>query len=382
MYVTGSRAEYGIMKELLYKLDQDSNINLDIVITGTHLDSKFGMTADEIINSGFNVIKKIPIKNTGINEDIVQSLALITNQLSELYNDKHYDLTLILGDRQEMLAVANTAVLFKSPIAHFHGGEVSEGNYDDYIRHALTKLSHLHFTSCETYRKRVIQMGEMPQTVFNIGSMAVDSMTTMNLIPFETLKETYDLPFNHKDYRVVLYHPVTLNSEEETILELNDFVDALIISNQNYVLIGSNADIYSNHISNRFNELKKMNSKFFGLKSLEHLAYVSLLKYSKGLVGNSSSGIIEAASLGIPVLNVGDRQKGRIHGSSVIDCPTQKHDIIQSLEKMERINEFSNPYYKKGSVESAYQKILTFLSSESSLRKEFYDLEGEIKDEN
>lgn len=359
------------MQPLLLKLNEDSDINLDIVATGTHLDPIFGNTVDDITKAGLNVVKRVPSLNTGKPKDVVRSLALISDGLADLLEQKSYDMVLILGDRQEMLPVANAALVFNIPVAHFHGGEITEGNYDDSIRHAISKMSTIHFSTCDEYSNRIIQLGEQDDCIYNIGSMAVDSINNSVFPNFDVIREKYQLPFDSKDYMVVLYHPVTLNSLEETKQELLDFTKALEESAQNFVLIGSNADVNSNFIRESFEKLGTSN-RFFQVSSLLQDEYFTLIRNSKGLVGNSSSGIIEVNSLKVPVLNIGDRQKGRIHGPGVIDVTTDQKEILEGIKSLSKIKDFKNPYDKANSIQNAYSIIKDTLSNPKK-RKIFND---------
>ena len=370
--VTGSRAEYGIMKPLMQKLSLENNINLEVVVTAMHMEEKYGYTYKNIEEDGFVIKAKIPLNLVDTSKQtLAKSLSILTNELSEIFMATRYDLVIILGDRYEMLPVANVCLLYNIPICHIHGGEKTLGNFDESIRHAITKMSHLHLVSTEEFRNRVIQLGESPEYVYNIGAMGVENVLNQTFLSKEQLESTLNVEL--EDYYVVLFHPVTLEdgSAEE---QMNILIEELGKTDKQLLFIGSNSDTDSDKIMNVINSYvnKKQNSRVF--TSLTTQVYHSLVKNSLGLVGNSSSGLIEVPSLKVPTLNIGNRQLGRLSGESVINVSCNKDDIAKGLSLMKKVTNFVNPYEKSGSSESAKEIILSYLSKERTPLKEFYDI--------
>lgn len=380
LYVTGSRAEYGIMKRLLLKLNQDKDIDLKIVATGMQVDKKYGETYKLIEEDELVLDKLIDIQlDNSNNEKVIHSMSICLNEFGKyLYNNK-FDAIILLGDRYEILSVAIAAAMQNIPIIHLHGGEITLGNYDEFIRHSITKMSKLHLVSTEEYRKRVIQLGENPETVYNIGSLGAENSLTLPLLSYEKLLSKFKM--KDKEYFVVLFHPETLteNSIENQMLNLLEAVDNFK-EQYNFIFIGSNSDTGSNIIYKMVKEYTDLN-KFNFFISVKPEEYLSLVKYSQGLIGNSSSGLIEIPSLKVPTINIGDRQRGRVRGKSVIDVRADKFEIIKGIEKIlkkefrENLKNIENPYFQKNSLEMACQIIKEFLNSKNLKKlKEFYDL--------
>lgn len=380
LYVTGSRAEYGIIKRLLLKLNQDKDIDLKIVATGMQVDKKYGETYKLIEEDGLVLDKLIDIQlDNSNNEKVIHSMSICLNEFGKyLYNNK-FDAIILLGDRYEILSVAIAAAMQNIPIIHLHGGEITLGNYDEFIRHSITKMSKLHLVSTEEYRKRVIQLGENPETVYNIGSLGAENSLTLPLLSYEKLLSKFKM--KDKEYFVVLFHPETLteNSIENQMLNLLEAVDNFK-EQYNFIFIGSNSDTGSNIIYKMVKEYTDLN-KFNFFISVKPEEYLSLVKYSQGLIGNSSSGLIEIPSLKVPTINIGDRQRGRVRGKSVIDVRADKFEIIKGIEKIlkkefrENLKNIENPYFQENSLEMACQIIKKFLNSKNLKKlKEFYDL--------
>lgn len=376
--ITGSRADYGIMKRLLKKINNDDEFNLRIIVTAMHLEEKYGYTYKDIENDGFNIFKKIPlnIENTK-NSEIINEMSKLSLGLSEIFDEYKFDLIIILGDRYEMLAAASTAMIYRIPICHLHGGEKTLGNYDEFIRNSITKMSHLHLTSTEEYRRRVIQMGEAPDRVINTGSLGVENVTSSTFKTFIELKKSLNIPFSRKEYYVFLYHPTTLESIKSNIQIVRNLLK--VIQDKNVVFIGSNSDTGSDIIMNLIHDDVSSNKHHILFKSLITSDYHSLVRNSSGIIGNSSSGLIEVPSLKVPTLNIGNRQKGRTRGNSVIDSsglnPSElEHDFI----KMKKIDSFFNPYEKNGSSTIAYNSIKSFLLDFNGIEKDFFDIKFQI----
>ena len=376
--VTGSRAEYGIMRRLLKKLDEDKNIQLDIVVTGMHLMKEYGETFKEV-ESEFNVIEKINIEIANSNNyDVLHSMSLAMEKFAKFFLNNKYDAVMLLGDRYEILPVAIASSMNNIPLIHIHGGEKTLGNYDEFIRHSITKMSKLHLVATDEYRNRVIQLGENPETVKNVGSLGVANAMELELLSKKELENK--LGNFSKPYFVVLFHPETITEislEQQTenlISALNKFKDRY-----DFVFIGSNSDTGSDKIQKIIkNFVDKNNCKRF--LSLKNYEYFSLLKNSQGLIGNSSSGIIEVPSLKIPTINIGNRQLGRVKGTTIIDCSADTEDILKAIEKSQSesykkiLNESVNPYYQENSLEKYYSEIKKFLDKDNNYLKDFWDI--------
>lgn len=379
LYVSGSRAEYGIMKRLLLKLYSDKNIDLRIIVTGMHLDKKYGNTYKQIEEDGLPIEEKININVEGNdNEAIISSMAICMRKFGEIFSRKKYDYLILLGDRYEIFPVAIVAAINNIPIIHIHGGEKTLGNYDEFIRHSITKMSRFHIVSTEEYRNRVIQLGEDPKMVKNLGALGAENAL---LIKKLTKKELEKIVGNlRKKYFVVLFHPETIT--EKSVLEQTKELLKAIDSFKNeyeYIFIGSNSDTGSENIEKEIQEYVKKNNfrRFISLKPEE---YQSLVKFSEGLIGNSSSGIIEIPSLKVPTINIGDRQLGRVKGDTVVDCECIEEDIKKAIERVmqkdfkEKIRRSENPYFKENTVEEYYDKIINFINNFKYDIKDFYDL--------
>ena len=378
LYVTGSRAEYGIMRRLLKKLDEDKNIQLDIVVTGMHLMKEYGETFKEV-EKDFNVIEKIDIEIANSNNyDVLHSMSLAMEKFAKFFLNNKYDTVMLLGDRYEILPVAIASAINNIPLIHIHGGEKTLGNYDEFIRHSITKMSKLHLVATDEYRNRVIQLGENPETVKNVGSLGVANAMELELLSKKELENK--LGNFSKPYFVVLFHPETITEislEQQTenlISALNKFKDRY-----DFVFIGSNSDTGSDKIQKIIkNFVDKNNCKRF--LSLKNYEYFSLLKNSQGLIGNSSSGIIEVPSLKIPTINIGNRQLGRVKGTTIIDCSADTEDILKAIEKSQSesykkiLNESVNPYYQENSLEKYYSEIKKFLDKDNNYLKDFWDI--------
>ncbi|MEQ3307160.1 UDP-N-acetylglucosamine 2-epimerase [Fusobacterium varium] len=383
LYVTGSRAEYGIMKRLLLKLNEDKDIELTIVATAMHTDKKYGETYKVIEEDGLKVNKLIDIEvDNSNNKKVIDSMAICLQKFGQYLFEKSFDAVMLLGDRYEILSVAIAAAMHNIPIIHLHGGEITLGNYDEFIRHSITKMSKLHLVSTEEYKRRVIQLGENPKFVHNIGSLGAENSFKLKLLDKkELIKRLNITDITEKEYFLIVFHPetVTGNDIEKQTRNLLEALD-LFKKEYNFIFIGSNSDTGSDVIYRLFYDYTLENNYKF-LTSVKPEEYLSLIKYSKGLIGNSSSGLIEVPSFGIPTLNIGDRQKGRVRGKSVIDVSIDKEEIKNGIVKMldekfrNIVKSEKNPYIQENSLEKAYQIIKNFLfSDEIKEIKEFFDI--------
>jgi len=378
--VTGNRAEYGLLSRLMLLMQEDQEVNLQIIATNMHLSPEFGLTYQEIEKDGFIIDKKV---ETLLASDTANGTSKSTGLgcigFADAYEDLKPDLVLIVGDRYEILAAVIAALFYKIPVAHLHGGEITEGAYDDSIRHAITKMSHLHFTSTDSYRQRVIQLGEDPQNVYNFGAIGLDNLKHIDLIPKRELENLLDFKFGSQSV-LVTFHPVTL--EKNTAGEQIGNILAVLekFTNLRIIFTLPNSDTDSRIIIRQINSFVKRNSdRAVVFKSLGHLKYLSTLQFVDAVVGNSSSAIIEVPSFGIPSLNIGSRQKGRMKASSVLDCRPDQLDISKNLAlvlsadfKRQCKNVF-NPYAQDGTAEKIFN-IIKYRDLTGFTQKRFYNI--------
>lgn len=377
---TGTRAEYGLLYWILKGLEKADNVKLQLMVGGMHLSHEFGHTVDQIIADGFTISVKLNyLSSSDTPVGIAKSLALAITTSTKAIEKLQPDIIVILGDRYEALGVAQAALLSQVPVAHIHGGEITEGAFDDAIRHSLTKLSHLHFTSTESYRQRVIQLGERPEQVFNVGAPGVDSINQYNLLSREQLNTYFDEELS-EPYFVVTYHPVTLSlagamtAFENMLSVLENFhCYQMIISYPN-------ADTFGREIISLLKSYQqKLPNRVFLVKSMGQLRYLSAVKHAKAVIGNSSSGIIEAPSFNVPTVNIGNRQKGRIACDSVIHCGESKQAIEEAIKHAlsaqfrSTLDNLTNPYGDGGASEKIAH-ILRTAHFNNLIHKQFYDI--------
>ena len=318
--VTGSRAEYGLLCPILIKIQESNQLELQLISTSSHHSTEYGLTYKQIENDGFTIDDKINnLFPSDSNSSIVKSTAKATSLLSDSFDRLEPDIVLLLGDRYETHASATAAMLMNIPIAHIHGGEVTEGAVDEQIRHSITKMSYLHFCSTETYRKRVIQMGEDPARVFYSGAPGIDNIKNLKLLTKNKLEKELNWKLTFKS-ALFTYHPVTLE-ESDVEIDLEVILSILETFSFNILFTYANADSGGKVINQKIEEFCIIQpARYKVVKSLGQIKYLSAMKYVDLLIGNTSSGIIEAASFRKPVVNIGDRQKGRLRGENVIDC--------------------------------------------------------------
>lgn len=381
--VTGSRAEYGILRNLMRAIKDDPGLTLQVIATNQHLSKLQGETYKEIEKDGFTIDYKVYMADDDALDcanSIVNSISRGMNGFANAFEILLPDLLLILGDRYEMLAVASTALVYKIPIAHLHGGEITEGAFDDAIRHAITKMSHLHFTSTETYRKRVIQLGEQPNRVFNVGALGVENIMKTDFMSLEDIEQSLNFCLTDKCF-LATYHPVTLSTMSSEA-QITNFLDALDFHKDHHIIFTySNSDTNSHIIIKRIQEyVEKNNVRCMFIPSLGQRRYFSVLKHVKAVLGNSSSGILEVPSFGIPTLNIGDRQKGRIAAESVIHCGYSTQEIKDGLDRVinygkqqTRGKKQLNPYFKNGTCSAILNTIKTY-PLDGLAQKTFYNI--------
>ncbi len=378
--VTGSRAEYGLLYWLLKELQADTELELQLVVTGMHLSPEFGLTWQQIAADGFTISRKVEMllssdTPAGISKAMGLGLIGFADALAEL----EPDLLVVLGDRFEIFAAVQAAMNQRIPIAHIHGGELTEGAVDDAIRHAITKMSHLHFTSTEVYRQRVVQLGEQPDRVFNVGAPGLDNVYRLPLLGKEALEQVLGFKFGKRNL-LVTFHPVTLESKtatqqfEQLLLALDTFVDVHIIFTH------ANADADGRAISGMINEYRQRHAhRVASFVSMGSLRYLSTLSLVDAVLGNSSSGILEAPAFNIATVNIGDRQRGRLCATSVLHCAPQVDEIRAALLKVFS-GEFANTLkcvenpYGQGGASAQIKELLKHTPVDGLLKKRFYDL--------
>jgi GDP/UDP-N,N'-diacetylbacillosamine 2-epimerase (hydrolysing) len=378
--VTGSRADYGLMQILINKFHKDKDIKLKIFVTGMHLSSNFGNTYREIIQDGFRIEKKVKILNSSDTPTAIsKSTGLGIMRFAPLFDVTKPDLLVVLGDRYEILSAVIAANFHQIPVAHIGGGDTTLGAVDEWIRHSITKMSWLHFVSNPLSKKRVIQLGENPKRVFITGGLGVDRLMNIKLLSKKLIEKKMKFKFNKKNI-LITYHPVTLekNTSASQFKEILSTVSKL--KDTKLIFTYPNSDTFGKIIINmikKFVSSKKYDSIKFS--SMGHINYLSVLKNVDCILGNSSSGLIEAPSIKIPTINIGDRQKGRLKANSVIDSKPVESLITKSITKIyskkfrRNLKYTRNPYEYKNSSHKIYRIIKnTIIPFE--LKKLFYDL--------
>ena len=378
-FVTGTRAEYGLLSRLMRLVKEDKDLQLQVIATNMHLMPEYGETYKEIEKDGFTIDKKVYMhKPSDDAHGIISSMAEEMQGMNDALSELKPDILVLLGDRYEILVAAQVALIHRVPIAHIHGGEVTEGAFDDAIRHSVTKMSSLHFTSCEEYRHRVIQMGEQPSRVFDVGSLGVENIKAVPLMTKDELETSLDFKVDTQTI-LVTYHPVTLGGDPAK--DIREFLDALDqFKDLKVIFTMPNSDTGRDAIALAVeNYVEKHSNRAKAYTSLGLKRYLSTLQFVKVAVGNSSSGIIEVPSFGIPTLNIGDRQKGRLASKSVINCGTSKDEVIAGLklclsEEMQKAAKtYENPYAKPDTANLIYQELKKVVLAGLNL-KTFYDL--------
>jgi GDP/UDP-N,N'-diacetylbacillosamine 2-epimerase (hydrolysing) len=373
--VTGTRAEYGLFYPVMKKMQASDRLALQLVATTMHLSEEFGLTYRQIENDGFAIDEKVEnLLASDSKAATAKSTGLATVLLSDVYTRLQPDIVLLLGDRFETHAAATTAMLMNIPIAHIHGGEVTEGAVDEQIRHSITKMAFLHFTSTEAYRKRVIQMGEAPEKVFCTGAPGIDNILNMELLDKASLEKELQWAFSAPT-ALFTYHSETLSTSDVNG-QIQKILEAIARSDINVLFTYANAD-EGGRVINRAIErfAAKDPKKYMVVKSLGQLRYLSAMKHADLLIGNTSSGIIEAASFRKPVVNIGNRQQGRLQSGNVIDCDIEDLEacIHQALSSafVDKCGEVVNVY---GEGRAAEQIVRALEQQQVDIVKRFYDL--------
>ncbi len=377
--VTGTRADYGLLYWLLKKIEEDKNLQLQIIATGMHLSKEFGFTYKEI-EKDFNIDKKIDMlleddSPVGISKSMGIALPLFT----QAYKELQPDVIVVLGDRYEIFVASSAAMISRIPIAHIHGGETTQGAYDEAIRHSITKMSHIHFTASKEYKNRVIQLGENPNSVFNVGALGIENIKKLPLLSRQELEDSINFKLNKKNI-LATFHPVTLenNTSKKQFQEILNALD--ILEDTNIIFTKSNSDINGNIINQMIDKYIKSNpTKSICFTSLGQLRYLSALQYIDIMLGNSSSGLYEAPSFKIATINIGDRQKGRIKATSVIDSLPIKSHILEAIntsytQKFKSILYNTQNPFENNDTSKQIKDIIKTISLDNILKKSFYDI--------
>lgn len=382
--ITGTRAEYGLLFWLMKEIEADSGLELQIIATGMHLSPEFGLTYKEI-EKDFTITKKIEMllsSDTAIG--ISKSMGLAQISFAEVYEELKPDIIVVLGDRYEIFSAASAAMIARIPIVHLHGGETTEGAFDESIRHSITKMAYLHFTAAEEYRKRVIQLGEHPNRVYNVGAMGIENIKRLQLLGKEAFEESIHFKLGEKNV-LVTFHPVTLENSTASsqFQELLNALDAL--GDIRIIFTKANSDTDGRIINQMIDEYVARNKdKSIAFTSLGQLRYLSALQFMDAVVGNSSSGILEAPSFKIGTINIGDRQKGRLKASSIIDCEPKTEKILQAYNTL-KSHEFQTSLeevenlYGDGTASTKIVDIIKTAEVSDILKKSFYDIKSEGK---
>ena len=376
--VTTTRADYGIMRTLLLKLNAQDWVDLRLAVSGTHLLKAFGHTIDEIERDGLFIDTKISILSKANDSPLETGkiMAKTVEKFTQYYEASKPDVVLVLGDRFEMFEAAAAAVVCRIPLIHIAGGETTQGAIDEVFRHSITKMSYLHFASTEAYRQRIIQLGEDPKRVFNTGALGVENVRKVKCLSRKRLSEELQFDLD-KPYAVVTFHPVTLEGHS-ALTQLNELLKVLKNHPEmSFIITKANADLDGERINAKLEEFVRKHDNCILVSSLGTLKYFSAIRYCECVIGNSSSGIVEVPSFNKPTVNIGDRQKGRIQADSVINCKPLEADIEKALRKALKFDgKVSNPYGKGNSSEQMLRIIKkTFYNKEVDLKKVFHDLE-------
>ena len=377
--VTGSRADYGLLKNLITEINKSDKFELTLIVTGQHLSKKYGNTYKEIKNDFGKSIKFIDIKvnNSEVNS-ILKSISIGITKVGKYFASKKPDLLIILGDRYEMLSFAVAALFNKVIIAHIHGGELTQGSIDDTIRHTISKFSNYHFVATKPYKKRVIQLGENPKKVFLVGGLGSENVKNISYLDKKVLEKNLNIKFKKNNF-LITFNSFLDDKISVKVAIRNMFKALNKFKNTNYIFTFPNSDLESNNIIKMIINFSKKNKNAYCFKSLGIQKYLSCMKICNVVVGNSSSGILEAPSLKTPTVNIGNRQNGRIKAKSIIDCNYSSLGIQKAIKKAlskkfkKKIKNIKNPYYQKNTSTKIMSIIEQILKNKITIKK-FYDI--------
>ena len=376
--VTTSRSDYGIYLPVLRKIQEDSDLDLQLIVGGMHLSPEFGLTAEAIEADGFEIGQRVEmLLSSDTPEGIAKSMGLGTIGFAQAYARHRPDILVVLGDRFEMHSAALAALPFKIPVAHIHGGEVTEGAIDDALRHSMTKLSHLHFVATDETRRRVVQMGEEPWRVIVSGAPGLDNLHSIKLLSRGELEERFNLRLD-VDPLLVTYHPVTLEYDQAE-WQVGELLEAIRESELPVVFTMPNADTNGRIIVSKLRGFVERYAQAQFVENLGTQSYFSLMAVAAAMVGNSSSGLIEAASFGLPVVNIGDRQRGRTSGENIVDVDYARAEIVKGIRKAvssefrSSLRGLTNPYGDGSASDVILKKLMEVPLDDRLVRKKFVD---------
>ena len=378
--VTGTRAEYGLLYWLMKEIEADNTLELQVIVTGMHLSPEFGLTY-KIIEEEFKIDKKIEmLLSSDTSVGISKSMGLAQISFAEAYEDLQPDILVVLGDRYEIFSAVSAAMIARIPIAHLSGGELTMGAIDDAIRHSITKMSHLHFVATQEYKQRVVQLGENPKYIFNFGEAGLDNIYKLPLMSKENFEESIEWKLNKKNL-LFTYHPTTLDNIEKIKLDITNILEYLItLKDTNVIVTKANSDAGGRVINALLEKYANNSSNMKLFTSLGQLRYISALQYMDAVIGNTSSGLVEAPSFKIGTVNIGDRQKGRIQSESVINCTTDINSLKNAIEKLystefqDSLKGIENPYGDGGASKKT-KDILKTIELKDLIYKEFLDMQ-------
>lgn len=383
--VTATRAEYGMLKNVIARIEKSEELELCLMVTGTHFAPEYGMTVKEIEQDGFPIAEKIDVLLASDTPSAVsRTMGLTIMSFAEAFERQQPDCLVVLGDRYEILAVCSAAMNAGIPIVHISGGETTQGAIDESIRHCITKMSYLHFAGCETYRRRIIQLGEEPDRVYNFGDVGIEAIRLVPEMSKQELEESIGFTLD-RPYMSVTFHPVTLEVQEAE-RQMQELLQALeYFGDMKFVITKANADAGGRRINKMIDPFVAAHDNCAAYASLGIKRYVNLLRFSEGMIGNSSSGIREAPTIGIPTVNIGNRQKGRLQADSIINCAPKTEEIIQAVVESqtelfrERARNTVNPYGDGNSSERIVRTITEYLYQDKiCLEKKFYDVDFDM----
>ena len=377
LFISSSRADYGLLRKVILETKKNKNVKINLFVTGSHLSKQFGNTIKEIEKDGLkkNIIKKKFLKNKFSENDISNYISLTLKYTSKILDKIKPEKIVILGDRYELLGCAIAAMSHRIPIVHIHGGEITSGAIDDSIRHSISKLSHLHFPIHDQYKKRLIQLGENPSTIFNYGGLGAYSIKNMKFKSRLELEKELKIKLNKKIF-LITFHPTTLEKNQANYQVSNLLLALERFKNEIKIFTSTNFDHENKTIKKKILNFTNKNKNTFFYSSLGHLNYISLMKISSVVIGNSSSGVLETPSLGIPTVNIGNRQRGRIISKNVINSEYEKKYVINNINKAlildkKKLLKIGSPFFKKDTPKRIAKKIFTF---KCDLKKNFKDL--------
>jgi GDP/UDP-N,N'-diacetylbacillosamine 2-epimerase (hydrolysing) len=376
--ITGTRAEYGLMRWVMQGIKDDPKLTLQVIATGMHLSPEFGLTFREIEKDGFQIDRKVEmLTSSDTPVGIAKSMGLGLIGFADVLNELRPDLILVLGDRYEIFAAAAAALVARIPVAHLHGGEATEGLIDEAIRHSITKMSHLHFVAAKEYRQRVIQLGEQPERVFLVGGLGIDSINRLKLLDRAELEASLDFKLGQKNL-LITFHPVTLETAT-AVDQMEELLEALAeLKNTHLIFTLPNADTDGRALIKTVEKFVEQHPNARAYTSLGQLRYFSCIAQVDGVVGNSSSGLAEVPSFKKGTINIGDRQRGRLQATTVINCEPKRQSIEAALNRLYSkdfqviLSQALNPYGEGGASEKIIASI-KFAALEDVLKKRFYD---------